>query len=299
MFHRTSRIAWIAFLLAGSGLAVAAEHAEAAGEKGVALKAADLTTVFGLPISNALLITWLVTVLLILVAQLATRKVTAIPSGLQNFCELLVESLRNFLEEILGAELLGKTFWLFATIFLFVLCSSWIGLFPGVGTIGWGLQTAHGFAVSRPLLRSSDADLNLTLGMAIIFMCCWLYWALQSNGPVGFMRHLFAPKGESSGFMGLFLILIFFAVGILEVISILFRPISLSLRLYGNTYAGETMMESMMTLVPSLGWLLPVPFYFMELMVGLVQASVFMLLTSVFTMLICQHDESHPKAHHP
>ena len=78
----------------------------------------------------------------------------------------------------------------------------------------------------------------------------------------------------------------------------LFRPISLSFRLYGNIFAGENMLDAMMNLVPSLSWLLPVPFYFMELLVGVVQAMVFMLLTAVFTMLIMPHDEGHAEAHH-
>ena len=87
---------------------------------------------------------------------------------------------------------------------------------------------------------------------------------------------------------------VFVAAGVLEVISILFRPVSLSFRLYGNVFAGESMLEAMGTLVPGFGWLLPVPFYFMELLVGLVQAMVFMLLTAVFTLLMCQHaDEGH------
>jgi len=87
------------------------------------------------------------------------------------------------------------------------------------------------------------------------------------------------------------MILVFFLVGFLEVLSIMFRPISLSFRLYGNIFAGENMLESMARLVPGFGWLLPVPFYFMELLVGVVQALVFMLLTAVFTMLICMHEE--------
>jgi F-type H+-transporting ATPase subunit a len=78
----------------------------------------------------------------------------------------------------------------------------------------------------------------------------------------------------------------------------LFRPISLSFRLFGNIFAGENMLEAMVRLVPGFGWLLPVPFYFMELLVGVVQALVFMLLTAVFTMLITQHDDEHAPAHH-
>ena len=87
------------------------------------------------------------------------------------------------------------------------------------------------------------------------------------------------------------MIVVFFAAGCLEIVSILFRPISLSFRLYGNIFAGENMLETMSRLVPGLGWLLPIPFYFMELLVGLVQALVFMLLCAVFTLLVCPHEE--------
>jgi F-type H+-transporting ATPase subunit a len=105
------------------------------------------------------------------------------------------------------------------------------------------------------------------------------------------LHELFAPKGEATGLLRLIMIVIFFAAGLLEVVSILFRPVSLSFRLYGNIFAGENMLEAMETLVPGLGWLVPVPFYFLELLVGVVQAMVFMLLTAVFTLLICQHEE--------
>ena len=86
-------------------------------------------------------------------------------------------------------------------------------------------------------------------------------------------------------------------VGWLEVISILFRPISLSFRLFGNVYAGESILEAMSTMVPTLSWLIPIPFYFMEVLVGLVQALVFMLLTAVFTLLIAQHPPGHEAKH--
>ncbi len=92
------------------------------------------------------------------------------------------------------------------------------------------------------------------------------------------------------------MIVVFFAAGCLEIVSILFRPVSLSFRLYGNVFAGENMLETMGRMVPGLGWLLPIPFYFMELLVGLVQAMVFMLLTAVFTLLICHHEEAGPAA---
>src|SRR5437660_1416813 len=93
------------------------------------------------------------------------------------------------------------------------------------------------------------------------------------------------------------MIFIFFMVGWLEVVSILFRPISLSFRLFGNIYAGENMLESMANIVPALSWLLPIPFYFMEVLVGIVQAMVFMLLTAVFTLLIAQHEPGREPQH--
>ena len=197
-----------------------------------------------------------------------------------------------FWKDFIGPHLTKRTFWFFATIFIFILSANWIGLIPGVGTIGWGHQTEHGFKVDDPWFRGANADLNLTLAMALIFFACWIVWALQEVGFGGFVKELFAPKGESTGALKVLLVLVFFGVGCLELVSILFRPVSLSFRLYGNIYAGENMLESMAQLVPGLGWLLPVPFYFMEMLVGLVQALVFMLLTAVFTLLICQHEEA-------
>jgi F-type H+-transporting ATPase subunit a len=94
------------------------------------------------------------------------------------------------------------------------------------------------------------------------------------------------------------MIVVFFAAGCLEVVSILFRPISLSFRLYGNIFAGENLLEAMSRLVPGFGWLIPIPFYFLELLMGLVQALVFMLLTAVFTMLMCQHEAGQEGAVH-
>jgi F-type H+-transporting ATPase subunit a len=219
-----------------------------------------------------------------------------VPGGAQNLLEWLVEGLYGLLESIIGPHLVRKTFWFFATIFIFILAANWFGLIPGVGTIGWGHQSSHGFVIDQPLLRGANADLNLTLSMALIFFALWIVWAFQEVGPRGFLKELFAPKGDTTGALRLLMIVVFFAAGCLEIVSILFRPVSLSFRLYGNIFAGENMLEAMGTMVPGLGWLLPIPFYFMELLVGLVQAMVFMLLTAVFTLLICQHHEETPSA---
>jgi F-type H+-transporting ATPase subunit a len=253
---------------------------------------------FGLPVSNSMVVTWLAAVVLIIFAQMATRRMERVPQGAQNFWEWLVESLYGFLEGVIGGPLVKRTFWFFASVFIFILFTNWFGLIPGVGTIGWGYKTAHGFRIDQPLFRGANADLNLTLAMALVFFVCWIVWALREVGPVGFFKELFAPKGESAGFLKVLLIVVFFAAGCLEVISILFRPVSLSFRLYGNIFAGENMLETMSRLVPGFGWLLPIPFYFLELLVGLVQALVFMLLTAVFTLLICQHEEPEGAAAH-
>ena len=210
--------------------------------------------------------------------------------------EWLVEGLYSFLEGIIGPHLVKRTFWFFATIFIFILSANWVGLIPGVGTIGWGHQTPHGFVIDQPLFRGANADLNMTLAMALVFFACWIVWALQDLGPIGFSKELFAPKGDTTGVLRVLMIVVFFASGCLEIVSILFRPISLSFRLYGNIFAGENMLEAMAKLVPGFGWLLPIPFYFLEVLVGLVQALVFMLLSAVFTLLICQHEEEAPAA---
>ncbi len=273
--------------------------AQAHEEHGIPAKAVELFHIGPLPVTNSMLVSWVVALGLIIFAQLATRNIQQVPSGIQNFWEWLVESLYEFLEGIIGPDLVKKTFWFFATIFIFILFANWFGLIPGVGTIGWGENVGGHFEVTHPLLRGVNADLNMTMAMALIFFACWIVWAYQANGPIGLLKHLFAPKGESSGLLKVLLVVVFFAVGFLEIFSILFRPVSLSFRLYGNIFAGENMLESMSKLVPGLGWLLPIPFYFMELLVGVIQALVFMLLTAVFTMLITQHDDEpgHGKAH--
>jgi F-type H+-transporting ATPase subunit a len=256
------------------------------------LKPAALIHIGKFAITNSMLVTWVVAAGIIVFAQLAMRKIERIPSGAQNFWEWLVEGLYNFLENIIGRELVRKTFWFFATIFIFILFVNWFGLVPGVGTIGWGHHDpATGiFHVDRPLLRGGNADLNMTTAMAAIFFVLWVVWAIQANGVGGFLRHLFGAKGETTGILKLVMVVVFFMVGWLEVVSILFRPVSLSFRLFGNIYAGESTLEVMSNMVPFLSWLIPIPFYFLELLVGVVQALVFTLLTAVFTLLIAQHE---------
>jgi F-type H+-transporting ATPase subunit a len=266
-------------------------------EHGLPPNAVELVRVFGFPITNSMIVSWMVALGLIVFAQLATRHMKRVPEGAQNFLEWLVGGLYTFIEGIIGPHLTRRTFWFFATIFIFILSANWFGLLPGVGSIGWGHQTAHGFRVEQPLLRGANADVNMTLAMALVYFALWIYWSLGEVGLKGMLKELFGPKGESSGFMKWMMVAVFFAAGCLEVISILFRPVSLTFRLYGNIFAGENMLEAMAKMVPGFGWLLPIPFYFLELLMGLVQAMVFMLLTAVFTFLMCQHEEPAGAAH--
>jgi F-type H+-transporting ATPase subunit a len=287
--------------LASSAMLATSTFAAEAGtteHEVVSLKPQMLVQFGGFGITNSMLVTWIVAAGIIVFSQIATRRVKAIPSGIQNFWEWLVEGLHNFLENIIGRELVAKGFWFFATIFIFILFVNWFGLIPGIGTVGWGHYGPSGnFQVDRPLLRGGNADLNMTTAMSAIFFVMWFVWAIQANGVGGFLKHLFGPKGETTGVVKILMAVIFFAVGWLEVISIIFRPIALSFRLFGNIYAGESILEAMSTMIPWLSPILPIPFYFLEVLVGFVQALVFMLLTAVFTMLIAEHQEGPEHAH--
>ena len=275
--------AWIL----GAGITVAAAQGE---EHGLSQRAVEIARPFGFPVTNSMLVMWIVAAGLIVFAQIATRNMKQVPDGAQNFLEWLIEGLYGFLEGIIGPHLVRRTFWFFGSVFIFILAANWVGLVPGVGSMGWGHQTAEGFRLEEPFFRGANADVNLTLAMALVFFASWILWGVQEAGPLGFVKELFGPKGESTGALKILLIVVFFGAGCLELVSILFRPVSLSFRLYGNIFAGETMLETMAR-VPQIGWLVQIPFYFMELLVGLVQALVFTLLTAVFTLLICQHHE--------
>ena len=293
------------FFLPLSALLLSATPSLAAGvgHDHLPVHAEELFRVGPIAISNSMLMVWIVAAVIILVAQLATRKISLIPTGLQNFVEWLVESLYNFLEGILGKHLVKETFWFFGTIFILILFTNWFGLLPGVGTVGQYNPAGFGgdsHDTFRPFLRGGNADLNMTLAMSISFAILWFYWAISENGLVGFFKHIFAPKGKFSGIMAVMMLVVFSFVGLLELVSIIFRPVALSFRLFGNIFAGETTLETMTAITGKwyTAWLPPIPFYFMELLVGLIQALVFMLLTAVFLKLICEHSDEDGHAHH-
>ncbi len=269
------------------------DHGDEGGHHGLPPNAVVLKTFGPFAITNSMVVTWIVAFGLIAVAQIATKRAKLVPSGLQNFVEWLVESLVGFFEGILGEKMAKETFWFFGTIFIFILFTNWFGLIPGIGTVGWDVDS-HGH-VHKPLLRGVNADLNMTAALALSFFALWLFWSLKSIGPGGFFLHIFNVKGHGFTLMGIFLLLIYVFVGLVEVVSISVRPVALMFRLYGNVFAGENILETVMALGgPYFGWLAVLPFYFLELLVGLVQALVFALLTAVFTSLMCSHhDEDH------
>lgn len=274
-----------------SASAAAAEGGHV-GHDELPLHAEVLFSVGPVNITNSMVMSWLVAGFLILIAQIATKNLRLVPTGFQNFVEWLVESLYKFLEGVLGAHLVKRTFWFFGGLFFLILFSNWAGLIPGVGTVGLSQNVEGDHFI--PFLRGVNADLNQTAAMASCFAVLWFYWAFTENGTGGFFSHIFAPKGKFNGLMKLLMIVIFGLVGILELISIAVRPVALSFRLYGNIFAGENVLEAMQLVVPAwLSWLPPLPFYFMELLVGLIQALVFTLLTAVFLKLICDHGDHH------
>ena len=258
-------------------------------------------------LTNSILVSIFISGFVIWLCRAATSRMLIVPSPLQNAFEMVVEALYDMLESIVGRHMIARTLSLLATFFIFILAANWFGLLPGVGSVGWGepgekLGAFHSLPhVATPLLRPTTADLNMTLAMALVFMCFWLYWTLTEMGLKNFVVHLFGVKGGATGVMAVFLFFIFIFVGAMEVISILIRPVSLSLRLYGNVFAGENLLSSMITLGNDLHmpqWLsyvasvtLPVPFYFLELLVGILQAFVFTLLCAVYLQLSTTHDE--------
>ena len=247
------------------------------------------------PFTNSTLMTWLAVGLIVLFCRAATRQMTLVPTGFQNFAEWAVETLYDFLGALLGERLVKRVFWFYGSIFFFILVNNYMGLIPGVGTVGWTTVDGAGQHGFLPLLRGANADINLTAAMALSFALLWFYWALTENSLKEFLAHIFAPKGSFHGLMLALMVPIFLFVGVLELISIAIRPVALTFRLYGNIYGGEQTTEALMSLVPAKFAFLPaLPFYFMELLVGFVQALVFTLLCAIFLKLICDHGDAEP-----
>jgi len=255
-------------------------------------------------LSNSVFVSFAVAAFIIWFTRKATKNMTVIPGASQNFFEAVVQGLYDLVESIVGTHMVARVFSMLATLFIFIIVSNWFALLPGVGSIGWG-HGGEGMLyvpeITTPILRPTTADLNMTLAMSTVFMIFWLYWSLTEVGVKNFLSHIFGVKGGLTGFMALILIPVFLFVGVIEVVSMAFRPVSLSLRLYGNVFAGENLLSTMISLGNQLqlpSWVsyimsvtIPLPFYFLEILVGLLQAAVFMLLCSVYIQLSTAHEE--------
>lgn len=231
----------------------------------ISLKAEKIISLFGFSITNSILATWFVMVFLIIISYLITRKISLVPSRLQLTAEIVIEGIYQIFESVAG-EKIKKFFPLVGTIFLFIIFLNWFGLIPGVGTIGLR-EIEHGKQVFIPLFRAGTADLNTTLAFAIVSVIAIQYFGLTTL------------KKEYIGRFFNFKNPLYFAIGLLELLSEGTKIISFAFRLFGNIFAGEVLLTVVAFLMPLFA---PLPFIALELFVGFIQALVFSMLTTVF-----------------
>ncbi len=238
----------------------------------ISLKAEEIFHIGSWPVTNAVLLAFIVVVVLAALALIMRRKLSLVPGTLQNIFEFMVEGALDLMDSVLGDRKASEKYLpLIFTIFLFVLFSNWFGLIPGVSSI---LVNQSGGSV--PLLRSPASDLNFTLALALIAVTFVNVFGAAAIGLKGRLSVFFNFKGP-----------IDFFIGILELISEFAKIISFSFRLFGNVFAGEVLLAIMAFLVP---YLVPLPFMFLEIFVGFIQAFIFGMLTLVFiAMAVTAH----------
>lgn len=246
----------------------------------ISLRAEEIFRVGGFPVTNTLLLSGLAFVLLVAIALVIRRRLAPSPGAVQNMFELVMEGALGIMDSVLGSRRAAeKYFPLVFTIFLFILFSNWLGLLPGVGSV----IVTRG-AESVPLFRSPASDLNFTMALALIAVT---FVNAAGSAAIGVRERLsvfFNFRGP-----------IEFITGILELISEFAKIISFSFRLFGNVFAGEVLLAIMAFLVP---YVIPLPFMFLELFVGFIQAFIFAMLTTVFVaMALALHgEEAHERS---
>lgn len=226
-------------------------------------------------VTNSLMTTWIVMIIMLLFSISVTRKLCLIPGRLQSFTEIIVEGLQDLFKSVLQ-EKVNIYFPLLATIFLFIISLNWIGLLPGVGTIGVE-KLEEGRKAFVPLFRAGTADLNTTLALSLMVVLVIQYTGLKSLG-LGYIKKFINFSNPIN-----------FYVGILELISEFSKIISFAFRLFGNIFAGEVLLTVIAFLMPILA---PLPFIGLELFVGFIQALVFSMLTCVFLSVATSHNEN-------
>jgi F-type H+-transporting ATPase subunit a len=238
----------------------------------ISLAAEHLWDWGSLPVTNGLLTTWIVMALLLIFTFFATRKLSMIPSTIQLIAEMVIGGLYDFFSSVAG-KYVKQFFPIVATLFIYILISNWLGLLPGVGTIGF----PHEGHPIVPLLRSPMADLNTTIALALITVVAMQFFGFRNLG-AHYTSRFISFKDPVS-----------FAVGFLEIISDLSKITSFAFRLFGNIFAGEVLLAVMAFLMP---FLVPLPFLAMELFVGVIQALVFSMLAAAFFTVAASHEEA-------
>jgi len=250
---------------------------------------------FGFPITNSIIASWLTIIVLVAIAYAVTHRIKLIPSRLQCLLEFALEWMLNLCKDVAGEKNGRRFFPIVTTIFLFVMINAWLSLLPGFGSIF--ITNAEGETVH--LLRGANTDINMPLALALISFVVVEYWGIRSLGGLRYLskfinvRQFFRSIGQlfrgklKAGFSGLFTGGIDIFVGMLEALSELVRIISFTFRLFGNMTGGEILILMMLFLAP---WVLAIPFYGLELLVGFVQALIFGGLTLVFaTIAVTSH----------
>ena len=233
----------------------------------VALSAEQLGTFLGLPITNTLLTSWAVMLVLAVIAVVVGTRVKLIPSRFQTLLESMFEYVYDYVAETLESRDLARKFFPFLmTIFLFIFTANFLEFTPGIGSLGF--FHAEEFI---PLLRSVNTDLNVTLALANISFIVIEVTGVATLGAIQYARKFINFHSP-----------IDFAVGIVELIGELARLISLSFRLFGNILAGEVLIIVVTYFAPYFG---PVPLMMFELFIGFLQAAIFALLTLFFIKL--------------
>lgn len=250
------------------------------------------------PVTNAYINSCIAVVLFIVSGFILRNKTALIPKGFQNFAESVLEFMLGYIDQVTKDRKKSlKFFPIVGGLFLFILISNWMGLIPGTGSIGRWL-TIHGELELVPLFRPANSDLNMTVAMAIFAVAVS---HIAGVATIGFFKYAnkFIKLGDlmhsfKKGGINILIGFIEFGVGFLEIISEVAKLISLSFRLFGNIFAGEVLLTIMATLV---AYFVPLPFMFLELIVGLIQAIVFSMLTLVYLSIATAEVNEHALAH--
>ncbi|MEX0616670.1 MAG: F0F1 ATP synthase subunit A [Candidatus Woykebacteria bacterium] len=243
----------------------------------VTLFAEKIFTVGNFPITNTLITTWLTMVVVVTLAFIATRKVSLVPSLAQSIAEVVIDTIYNLTLSLADEKRAKKFLPFVATFFIYIIVANYLGLLPGFSTVGFFEH--HGEEKTLiPLLRSINSDLNVTLALALISVSITHYYSIST---LGIFKYL--GRYISLNPVNLF-------VGLLEIVAEFTKILSLSFRLFGNVFAGEALL---LTISSMAAFILPLPFMFLEIIVGFVQAAIFMMLTLVFMVILTDKQAVH------